>query len=251
MGPLAGVKIVELAGIGPGPFAGMLLSDMGADIVRIDRAQQVNPATFDKPNLEPLYRGRRSIGVDLKNPEGVELVLRLVEEADALFEGFRPGVTERLGLGPDVCLDRNPKLVYGRMTGWGQEGPMAQAAGHDMNYIAITGALFGMGQDKSRPHFPSNLVGDFGGGSTYLVIGVLAALLEARISGKGQVVDAAIVDGTAHLNAMSAGFLAAGNLLEERAANLLDGGMPFYAIYETSDGRHMSVGPLEPQFYET
>ena len=177
-------------------------------------------------------------------------MLDLVAEADVLVEGMRPGTTERLGLGPEECLERNPRLVYGRMTGWGQTGPLASAAGHDMNYIAITGALFGMGQDKSRPHFPANLVGDFGGGSTYLVIGVLAALLEAKISGQGQVVDAAIVDGTAHLNAMSAGFLAAGNLLEERAANLLDGGMPFYDVYETSDGRHMSVGPLEPQFYD-
>src|SRR6266480_3806173 len=159
MGPLSGVKIVELAGIGPGPFAGMLLSDMGADIVRVDRAQQVNPAAFDKPNLEPLYRGRRSIGVDLKNPEGVELVLRLVEQADALVEGYRPGVTERLGLGPDVCLARNPKLVYGRMTGWGQDGPMAQAAGHDINYIALAGALHAIGP-KDKPAPPLNLVGD-------------------------------------------------------------------------------------------
>jgi alpha-methylacyl-CoA racemase len=167
-----------------------------------------------------------------------------------LIEGMRPGTTERLGLGPEECLARNPRLVYGRMTGWGQTGPLAKSAGHDMNYIAITGALFGMGQDKERPHFPANLVGDFGGGSTYLVIGVLAALLEARLSGEGQVVDAAIVDGTANLNAMSSGYLAGGNMREERAANLLDGGMPFYDLYETSDGRHMSVGPLEPQFYD-
>src|SRR5919205_3873096 len=227
----------------------MLLSDMGADVVRIDRAQQVS-GDFSKPNLEPLYRGRRSIGVDLKNPDGVETVLRLVEQADALIEGFRPGVTERLGLGPDACLARNPRLVYGRMTGWGQDGPLAQAAGHDMNYIAITGALFGLGQDKSRPHFPANLVGDFGGGSTYLVIGLLAALLEARTSGEGQVVDAAIVDGTAHLNAMTTAFLASGGYREERAANLLDGGVPYYDVYATSDGRHMSVGALEPPFYD-
>src|SRR5258706_5805693 len=171
MGPLAGVKIVELAGIGPGPFAGMLLSDMGADIVRIDRAQQVSPAACDKPNLEPLYRGRRSIGVDLKNPEGVELVLRLVEGADALFEGFRPGVTERLGLGPDVCLARNPRLVYGRMTGWGQDGPYSQMAGHDINYIALAGALDSFGRKGGPPTPPLNMVGDFGGGGMLLAYG--------------------------------------------------------------------------------
>src|SRR5690349_16709065 len=249
VGPLQGVKIVELAGIGPGPFAGMLLSDMGADIIRVDRAGQVNPAAFDKPNLEPLYRGRRSIGVDLKNPEGVELVLKLVEQADVLVEGLRPGTTERLGLGPDVCLARNPRLVYGRMTGWGQTGPWATTAGHDLGYIAITGALFGLGQDRSRPHFPTNLVGDFGGGSTYLVIGILAAVLEARLSGEGQVVDAAIVDGTAHLNSMTTAFLAGGLLREQRASNLLDGGAPFYDLYETADGKHLAVGALEPQFY--
>src|SRR6266478_2121398 len=208
MGPLAGVKIVELAGIGPGPFAGMLLSDMGADIVRIDRAQQVNPAQFDKPNLEPLYRGRRSIGVDLKNPEGVELVLRLVEGADALFEGFRPGVTERLGLGPDVCLARNPKLVYGRMTGWGQDGPYAQAAGHDINYISLAGALAHFGRAGGKPTPPMNVVGDFGGG------GMLLAFDEEHLGG-----------------------------------NVLDTGAPFYDTYETADGKFISVGSLEPQFY--
>src|SRR5882757_8797097 len=192
MGPLAGVKIVELAGIGPGPFAGMLLSDMGADIIRVDRAQQVNPATFDKPNLEPLYRGRRSIGVDLKHPEGVELVLRLVEGADALFEGFRPGVTERLGLGPDDCLARNPKLVYGRMTGWGQEGPMAQAAGHDINYIALVGALHAFGRHGQPPTPPLNLLGDFAGGALYLALGLVCGILEAQRSGEGQIVDAAM-----------------------------------------------------------
>ncbi len=202
MGPLAGVKIVELAGIGPGPFAGMLLSDMGADIIRVDRAQQVNPAVFDKPNLEPLYRGRRSIGVDLKNPEGVELVLRLVESADALFEGFRPGVTERLGLGPDVCLARNEKLVYGRMTGWGQDGPMAQAAGHDINYIALAGALAHFGRAESKPTPPINLVGDFGGGGMFMAFGLVCGILEAQRSGKGQVIDVAMVDGTATLMSM-------------------------------------------------
>src|SRR6266513_4173205 len=199
MGPLSGVKIVELAGIGPGPFAGMLLSDMGADIVRVDRAQQVNPANFDTPNLEPLYRGRRSIGVDLKNPEGVELVLRLVEQADALIEGYRPGVTERLGLGPDACQARNPKLVYGRMTGWGQDGPLAQAAGHDINYISLAGALAHFGRAGAPPTPPLNLVGDYGGGGMFLAFGVVCALVEARTSGEGQVVDAAMVDGAAYL----------------------------------------------------
>ena len=177
-------------------------------------------------------------------------MLDLVAGADVLVEGLRPGTTERLGLGPDACLARNPRLVYGRMTGWGQDGPLATTAGHDLGYVAITGALHGMGQDPARPHFPSNLVGDFGGGSTYLVIGVLAALLESRVSGRGQVVDAAIVDGTAHLNAMATGFLASGLFREERAANLLDGGVPFYDVYETADGRHLAVGSLEPKFYD-
>ncbi len=246
-GPLAGIKVVEIAGIGPSPHACMILADLGADVVRVDRPG--GQALTGGPN-DLLNRGRPSVALNLKDPEAVAVVLDLVAQADVLIEGMRPGTTERLGLGPEECLARNPRLVYGRMTGWGQTGPLASSAGHDMNYIAITGALFGMGQDKARPHFPSNLVGDFGGGSTYLVIGVLAALLEARVSGQGQVIDAAIVDGTAHLNAMGASFLAGGNLREERAANLLDGGMPFYDLYETSDGRHMSVGALEPQFYE-
>jgi alpha-methylacyl-CoA racemase len=246
-GPLAGIKVVEIAGIGPGPHACMLLADLGADVIRIERpgGQMLTGGSHDLLN-----RGRPSVALDLKKPEAVETVLRLVEDADVLVEGMRPGVTERIGIGPDACLARNPRLVYGRMTGWGQSGPWASAAGHDMNYIAITGTLFGLGQVKEKPQFPTNLVGDFGGGSTYLVIGVLAALLEARISGQGQVVDAAIVDGTASLNAMGAAFLASGTFKEERAANLLDGGAPYYDIYETSDGRHMSVGALEPQFYE-
>src|SRR5689334_5038224 len=209
MGPLAGVKIVELAGIGPGPFAGMLLSDMGADIVRIDRAGQVS-GDFSKPNLEPLYRGRRSIGADLKNPDGVETVLRLVEQADALIEGFRPGVTERLGLGPDACLARNPRLVYGRMTGWGQDGPLAQAAGHDINYIALAGALAHFGRAGGKPTPPINLVGDFGGGGMFLAFGVVCGVLEARTSGQGQVVDAAMVDGAAVLMSMIWGVRAIG-----------------------------------------
>jgi len=246
-GPLAGIKVVEIAGIGPGPHACMLLADLGADVIRVERpgGQLLTGGSHDLLN-----RGRPSVALDLKNPQAVATVLRLVEGADVLVEGMRPGVTERIGIGPDACLARNPRLVYGRMTGWGQTGPWAHAAGHDMNYIAITGTLFGLGQVKEKPQFPTNLIGDFGGGSTYLVIGILAALLESRVSGKGQVVDAAIVDGTASLNAMSAAFLASGTFKEERAANLLDGGAPYYDIYETADGRHMSVGALEPQFYE-
>src|SRR5262245_28258365 len=227
----------------------MLLSDMGADIVRIDRAQQVNPGAFDKPNLEPLSRGRRSIGVDLKNPEGVELVLRLVEGADALFEGFRPGVTERLGLGPDVCLARNPKLVYGRMTGWGQDGPMAQAAGHDIHYIALAGALAHFGRAGAKPVPPINLVGDFGGGGMLMAFGVVCGILEARQSGKGQVIDVAMVDGTASLMSMMWGLKQIGAWREEHGTNVLDSGAPFYDTYETKDGKYISIGSLEPQFY--
>src|SRR5690349_3748716 len=216
-GPLRGVKVVEIAG--PGPHACMILADLGADVIRVERpgGQLLAGGAHNVLN-----RGRPSVALDLKKPEAVATVLELVRDADLLVEGMRPGVTERLGLGPQDCHAVNPRLVYGRMTGWGQDGPLAHAAGHDMNYIAITGALFGLGQDPSRPHFPTNLVGDFGGGSTYLVIGLLAALLESRLSGEGQVVDAAIVDGTAHLNAMTAGFLAGGTFQEQRASNLLD-----------------------------
>ena len=246
-GPLKGVKVVEIAGIGPGPHACMILADLGADVIRVERPGG-QALAGGKTML--LTRGRPSVALDLKNAEARQVVLDLVADADVLVEGMRPGVTERLGLGPDDCHAVNPRLVYGRMTGWGQHGPLAQSAGHDMNYIAITGALFGLGQDKARPHFPANLVGDFGGGSTYLVIGILAALLEAKVSGQGQVVDAAIVDGTAHLNAMTNAFANSGGYREERAANLLDGGVPFYDIYETSDGKHMSVGSLEPQFFQ-
>jgi len=245
-GPLRGIKVVELAGIGPGPHACMILADLGADVIRIDRP---NGPSIGGSTNDILNRGRPSVALDLKNPRAIETVLDLVEGADILIEGMRPGVTERLGLGPEDCAARNPRLVYGRMTGWGQTGPWAHLAGHDMNYISITGALYGLGQDKARPHFPGNLVGDFGGGSAYLVIGLLAALLEAKVSGKGQVVDAAIVDGTAHLNAMGAAFLASGLQGDERLSGLLDGGTPYYEIYETADGRHMSVGSLEQQFY--
>ncbi len=246
-GPLRGVKVVELAGIGPGPHAATILADLGADVIRIDRPG--GAGTGMPIETDFLTRGRPSIALNLKDPAAVEVVLDLVEGADVLLEGMRPGVTERMGLGPDACLERNPGLVYGRMTGWGQSGPWAHAAGHDMNYIAITGTLHATGQDPAKPHFAQNQVGDFGGGSTYLVIGVLAALLERQQSGKGQVVDAAIVDGTAHLNMMWAAMLAGGVGQEVRGSNMLDGGIPNYSIYETADGKHLSVGSLEPQFY--
>ena len=246
-GPLRGLKVVEIAGIGPGPHACMILADLGADVIRVDRPGG-NPMLSGDPT-DVLNRGRPSVALDLKAPAAVDVVLRLVAGADVLVEGMRPGAAERLGIGPRDCLAVNPRLVYGRMTGWGQDGPWSHAAGHDLNYIATAGALFGMGQDQARPHFPSNLVGDFGGGSTYLVIGLLAALLEARLSGAGQVVDAAIVDGTAHLNAMASGLLAGGRLEERRGVNLLDGGLPYYDVYETADGLHLSIAALEPQFF--
>jgi alpha-methylacyl-CoA racemase len=248
VGPLHGVKIVELAGIGPGPFAAMMLSDMGADIIRVDRAQQVT-GDFSRTNFEVLNRGRRSVGVDLKNPDGVETVLRLVEQADALIEGFRPGVTERLGLGPDVCLARNPKLVYGRMTGWGQDGPLAPTSGHDINYISIAGALAHFGRAGDRPVPPINLVGDFGGGGLLLAFGIACALFETRGSGQGQVIDAAMVDGAAILMTMMWGFKAMGMWSEELGVNMLDTGAHFYDVYETSDGKFISLGAIEPQFY--
>ena len=242
-GPLAGFKIIEMAGIGPGPFAGMLLADMGADVIRIDRA--VGAAT---PS-DITARGKRSIALDLKNTAAVELVLKLVEGADALFEGFRPGVMEKLGLGPNECLQRNPKLVYGRMTGWGQNGPLAQSAGHDINYVAVTGALAAIGRREGGPVPPLNLVGDYGGGSLYLVMGILAALLEAKSSGKGQVVDAAITDGVISLMASTQAYLAGGTWSLEREDNWLDGGAHFYDTYECADGHYISIGSLEPQFY--
>lgn len=248
MGPLQGVKVVELAGIGPGPFAAMMLADMGADVIRVDRAGSV-PADFSKQNLELFNRGRRSVAVDLKKPDGVESVLRLVEQADALLEGFRPGVTERLGLGPDVCLARNPRLVYGRMTGWGQEGPMAQAAGHDINYIALAGALAHIGRAGDKPTPPLNLVGDFGGGGMLLAFGLVCGILEARNSGRGQVVDAAMVDGAATLMTMMWAFSSLGMWSEDRGQNVLDTGAPFYDTYETADGKYVAIGSLEPQFY--
>ena len=249
MGPLQGVKIIELAGIGPGPFCGMMLSDMGAEVLRIDRAQLVPQGELKSRPADVLGRGRRSVGVDLKHPQGVETVLRLVERADVLIEGFRPGVTERLGLGPDVCLERNPRLIYGRMTGWGQDGPLAQAAGHDINYIALAGALHPIGRQGEAPVPPLNLVGDFGGGGMLLAFGILAALIERGRSGQGQVVDAAMVDGAAVLMAIFHGMRAIGMWLDERGVNLLDGGAHFYDTYETADGKYVSIGSIEPQFY--
>ena len=227
-GPLSGYTIIELAGIGPGPFCGMLLSDLGADVIRVDRAQAVRGGDPANPPLDILARGRRSIGVDLKNPDGVETVLKLVEKADALFEGFRPGVTERLGLGPDTCLARNPTLVYGRMTGWGQEGPYAHAAGHDINYIALAGALHPIGRAGQAPVPPLNLVGDFGGGGLMLAFGIVCALLDAQKTGTGQVIDAAMVDGAATLTAFVYGLKAMGMWTTERGTNLLDTGCLLY-----------------------
>ncbi len=250
MGPLTGRKIVELAGIGPGPFCAMLLADMGADVVRVDRTADGNLGLPKTMKFDLMNRSRRSIAVDLKKREGVETVLRLIDTADALIEGFRPGVTERLGVGPDVCLKRNPRLVYGRMTGWGQEGPVAHAAGHDWNYIAITGALHPIGRHKHEPPVPPlNLVGDFGGGALYLALGIVAGMLEAEKSGKGQVVDAAIVDGAASLMTLFYGMHASGMWIDERVENILDTAAPFGEIYETKDGKHVSVLAIEPKFY--
>ncbi|MFF0588526.1 CaiB/BaiF CoA transferase family protein [Streptomyces sp. NPDC003781] len=246
-GPLTGVRVVELAGIGPGPFAAMLLADLGADVVRVDRPG--GPGLGIDPAHDVTNRNKRSVVVDLKAPDGPARVLDLAERADVLIEGYRPGVAERLGVGPRDCHARNPRLVYGRMTGWGQEGPLAQRAGHDIGYIALTGALGMIGAPDEPPAVPANLLGDYAGGSLYLVVGILAALHHARESGTGQVVDAAIVDGTAHLSAMIHGMLSAGGWQDRRGANLLDGGCPFYGTYETADGRYMAVGALEPQFY--
>ncbi|MEJ7634861.1 CaiB/BaiF CoA-transferase family protein [Aeromicrobium sp.] len=247
-GPLHGVRVVELVGIGPGPFAGMLLADLGADVIRIDRPGG-NAMQASQPDKDILARGRPSAAVNLKDSRGIDLVLDLVENADILIEGFRPGVTERLGIGPEACHARNPALVYGRMTGWGQDGPLAHTAGHDINYIAVAGALDPIGRAGGPPQIPLNLVGDFAGGSMYLVTGVLAALTHARTSGEGQVVDAAITDGAAHLLAMPLSMHQTGSWNPARGTNLLDSGAPFYDVYETSDGRWMSVGGLEPQFY--
>ena len=246
VGPLQGLRVVELAGIGPGPHAAMMLADLGADIVRVDRP--TGGPDF-APAVDPTLRGRRRIALNLKSDDGRAAVLDLVEHADVLLEGNRPGVTERLGVGPDVCLTRNPRLVYARMTGWGQTGPLALSAGHDINYISLTGALHAIGKPGEPPTVPLNLVGDFGGGSMLLVIGILAAALEARRSGQGQVVDAAMVDGASTLTQMLWAMLPSGGWVDERGANLLDGAAPFYRCYTCSDGKHVAVGSIESQFY--
>jgi alpha-methylacyl-CoA racemase len=247
-GPLAGVKVVELAGVGPGPFCAMLLADLGADVVCVDRLSGGGPVGGD-PRYDLLNRGKRSIEVDLKHELGPELVQRLVTRADVLIEGYRPGVAERLRVGPEECWARNPRLVYGRMTGWGQEGPLARTAGHDVDYLAVSGVLGAIGRAGGPPQIPLNLLGEFGGGALYLAVGLLAALRDAERTGRGQIVDAAIVDGAAHLATAVFGALAAGDWHDERGANLLDTGAPFYDVYETRDGRYLAVGPLEPKFY--
>ena len=251
MGPLTGLRVIELAGIGPGPFCGMMLSDMGAEVIRVDRpgprtGSRTGPARRSRPR-DVLARNRRSIVIDLKTPDGVDIVLKLCESADALFEGFRPGVTERLGLGPEECMARNERLVYGRMTGWGQDGPLAPAAGHDINYIGLTGALHAIGEKEGKPVPPLNLIGDFGGGGMLLAFGLVCGILEASRSGKGQVIDAAMVDGAAAL--MATFFSMGKHFSDHRGTNLLDGGAHFYNTYETKDGKHVCVGAIEPQFY--
>ena len=245
MGPLEGIRIVEFAGIGPGPFAAMLFADMGADVIRIDRKGGRQPS-----QMEIYLRGRKTIALDLKKPEAVQAALKLIEKADALIEGFRPGVMERLGIGPDVCLRRNPKLVYGRMTGWVQTGPLANAAGHDINYIALTGALHAMGNTGQKPVPPLNLVGDFGGGALYLAFGVACGIIEAKKSGKGQIIDAAMTDGAASLMTMFYGMSASGFWQDQRGSNMLDSGAHFYDTYETKDGKFVAIGSIEPQFYK-
>ena len=245
MGPLKGIKVVEIASIGPGPFCAMMLSDMGAEVLRVDRRD----ARGKGGKHEVLNRGRRSIAVDLKCGEGVELILRLIERTDALIEGFRPGVMERLGLGPEKCLERNSRLVYGRLTGWGQTGPLRHTAGHDINYIAISGALHAIGRAGEKPVPPLNLVGDFGGGGMLLAFGLVCGILESRVSGRGQVIDAAMTDGAALQMAMIYGFKAAGKWSNQRGSNLLDGGAHFYDTYECADGKYIAIGALEPEFY--
>ena len=248
MGPLSGKRIIEIAGIGPGPFCAMLLSDLGAEVIRVDRASTVADELPDLPSLDLLNRGRRSIGIDLKDPNGVETVLKLIESSDALIEGFRPGVAERLGIGPEDCLTRNPKLIYGRMTGWGQYGSYSSMAGHDINYIALSGVLGMIGRKDEKPVPPVNLIGDFGGGGMILALGVCAALVEVASSGKGQVIDAAMTDGSALLSTMVHSFKAMG-IWGDRGTNLLDTGAPFYDVFECSDGKFISIGSIEPQFY--
>ena len=248
-GPLAGIKVVEIAGIGPGPLCSTLLADMGADIVRIDRTGLSGLGfEFAGPKADIRRRGRPSIAVDLKHPQGVATVLRLIEQADALIEPLRPGVMERLGLGPDVCMQRNPKLVYGRMTGWGQEGPLSQAAGHDINYISLSGVLHAIGP-RAHPVPPLNVVGDMGGGAMFLAVGILAAILESRTSGKGQVIDVAMTEGSAYLALACFGLASVGEWSEQREDNIIDGGAPFWRCYETRDGKFISIGAVEAKFY--
>ncbi|MEE4250223.1 MAG: CaiB/BaiF CoA-transferase family protein, partial [Alcanivoracaceae bacterium] len=245
-GPLQDIRILELAGIGPGPFCGMMLADMGAEVITIDRPGG-NPSAVGGHDV--LFRNRRNIAIDLKQPQGVETVLALCEQADAIFEGYRPGVAERLGIGPDVCMARNPKLVYGRMTGWGQDGPLAHTAGHDINYISISGALHAMGRRGEKPAIPLNLVGDFGGGGMMLAFGMVCAMLEAQRSGKGQVIDCAMHEGSAALMAMFYGLRANGLFSDQRGSHMLDSGAHFYDVYQTADGKYVSIGSIEPQFY--
>jgi alpha-methylacyl-CoA racemase len=249
MGVLSGYKVIEFAGIGPAPMCAMLLSDMGAEVLRIDRAEDANLGIPTDAKYSVLNRGRQSVALDLKRGEGTEVALKLIERADALIEGFRPGVMERLGLGPEQCLAQNPRLVYGRMTGWGQDGPLAHAAGHDINYIALTGALHSIGRKGEAPVPPLNLIGDFGGGGVYLALGVVAALLEAQKSGKGQVIDVAMIDGASSLMAAIYGLRAAGRWTDQRGDNILDTGAHYYDVYETRDGKYVSVGSIEPKFY--
>ena len=249
MGPLQGLRIVEIAGIGPGPFCAMMLADMGADVIRVDRADRVRGGDPDQPPADVMNRGRRSIGVDLKSTDGIEVVMRLIESSDGLIEGFRPGVAERLGIGPVECLARNPALVYGRMTGWGQSGPYASTAGHDINYVALSGTLDAIGRVDSGPVPPLNLVGDFGGGGMYLAFGIVCAILEAESSGTGQVVDAAMVDGAASLATFFFGLRAMGIWDDQRGSNMLDTGAHYYDVYECADGKYVSVGSIEHQFY--
>jgi crotonobetainyl-CoA:carnitine CoA-transferase CaiB-like acyl-CoA transferase len=248
-GPLAGVKVVEIAGIGPGPLAAMFLADLGATVIRVDRKEPSGLGAPRPVQFDLGLRNRKSIRVDLKDADAVEMVLELIDQADALIEGFRPGVMERLGLGPDTCLTRNPRLVYGRVTGWGQDGPLSQVAGHDLNYISITGALHAMGRAGQAPTPPLNVLGDYAGGSLYLAFGLLAGIIEARGSGKGQVVDAAMVDGVASIMTVTMGLHAAGMLGKERGTNLLDTGAHFYEVYECADGKYVSVAPIEGKFY--
>ena len=250
MGPLEGKKIIEIAGIGPGPFCAMVLSDLGAEVIRVDRVSAVPDEFPATPGVDLLNRGRKSVAFDLKNQEGIKALLRLVEEADALIEGFRPGVAERLGIGPEECLERNPRLVYGRMTGWGQNGSMASAAGHDINYISLSGALHAIGEKDRNPTPPLNLVGDFGGGGMLLAFGIAAALFEKQKSGQGQVIDAAMTDGSALLMNAVFGIMNTGHWNPERGTNLLDGGAHFYGSYRTKDDKHISIGSIEPQFYQ-